>query len=218
MHKQTPSLKVTEGLLLVNMKNIFSLKGQQNQNQKDLAGRGNHLSSPYKEGQYWKAKAVLDVYKQSWIYKSPWGSGTSVGIHGTTASVLQNQGQEMIPRQRRDGRRRGKYKGRAVSVIHSGSWSSEALGNSNDNINESDHEYHLKFSIRAFYINPLQYFFSNLCDFIYNDRQKITSQKSLLTGVGKLLEAVHSFNKYVLNVCPTLNSEFGTGIIWIIKT
>ena len=78
----------------------------------------------------------------------------------------------MIPRQRRDDGRRGKYEGRAVSVISSGSWGPEALGNSNDNINESDNEYHLKHSIYAFHINPLQYFFSNLHDFI-----KVTNRK-----------------------------------------
>lgn len=105
----------------------------------------------------------------SWIYNSPWGLGISVGIHETTASILQNQGQDMIPRQRGDGRR-GKYEGRAVSVISSGSWGSEALGNSTDNINESDNEYHLKHSTYAFHINPLQHFFSNPHDFINSDK------------------------------------------------
>ena len=60
---------------------------------------------------------------------------------------------------------------RQGKVICSGSWDSEALGNSNDNINEN--EYHLKYSTYASHINPLQYFFPNLHDFINSDKQNL---------------------------------------------
>ena len=57
---------------------------------------------------------------------------------------------------------------RQGEVIYSGSWDSEDLGNSNDNISEN--EYHLKYSTYAFHINSLQYFFPNLHDFINSDK------------------------------------------------